>query len=177
MGVWVRSLGWEDSLEEGMATHSSILLENPHRQRSLVNYSPWGHRESDTTEWLSIQFLLIISIHRLILLRVHKTDSMYWRKSNWKSRTEDLIMLKQIEIAFHLVWYLSRRWLWLLPSLTVHLYISIYAAQGVQQAILSLDRWQWWLGISKMCRLTQEETVYALAQTTFARSAWRVKKD
>ena len=28
-------------------------LENPHRQRSLVGYSPWGHRESDTTEWLS----------------------------------------------------------------------------------------------------------------------------
>ena len=27
---WVRSLGWEDPLEEGMATHSSILaLENP----------------------------------------------------------------------------------------------------------------------------------------------------
>ena len=24
-GTWVRSLGWEDPLEEGMATHSSIL--------------------------------------------------------------------------------------------------------------------------------------------------------
>ena len=23
--TWVRSLGWEDSLQEGMATHSSIL--------------------------------------------------------------------------------------------------------------------------------------------------------
>ena len=23
--IWVRSLGWEDSLEEGMATHSGIL--------------------------------------------------------------------------------------------------------------------------------------------------------
>ena len=23
--MWVRSLGWEDSMEEGMATHSSIL--------------------------------------------------------------------------------------------------------------------------------------------------------
>ena len=23
--TWIRSLGWEDSLEEGMATHSSIL--------------------------------------------------------------------------------------------------------------------------------------------------------
>ena len=28
--MWVRSLGWEDPLEESMATHSSILvLENP----------------------------------------------------------------------------------------------------------------------------------------------------
>ena len=24
--IWVRSLGWEDSLEKGMATHSSILI-------------------------------------------------------------------------------------------------------------------------------------------------------
>ena len=24
-GIWVPSLGWEDPLEEGMATHSSIL--------------------------------------------------------------------------------------------------------------------------------------------------------
>ena len=26
------------------------FLENPHGQRSLVGYSPWGHKESDTTE-------------------------------------------------------------------------------------------------------------------------------
>ena len=25
-------------------------LENPHGWRSLVGYSPWGHKESDTTE-------------------------------------------------------------------------------------------------------------------------------
>ena len=25
--TWVRSLGWEDSLEEGMATHCSILAQ------------------------------------------------------------------------------------------------------------------------------------------------------
>ena len=36
----VQSLGWEDPLEEGMATHSSILPENPHGQRSLAGYSP-----------------------------------------------------------------------------------------------------------------------------------------
>ena len=28
-------------------------LENPHGQRSLVGYSPWGRKESDTTEQLS----------------------------------------------------------------------------------------------------------------------------
>ena len=29
-------------------------LENPHGERSLVGYSPCGHKESDTTEQLSI---------------------------------------------------------------------------------------------------------------------------
>ena len=37
--TWVRSLGWEDPLEEGVATHSSILTWRiPHGQRSLVGY-------------------------------------------------------------------------------------------------------------------------------------------
>ena len=48
----VRSLGWEDPLEESMATHSSSCLENPRGQRSLADYSPWGRKESDMTEQL-----------------------------------------------------------------------------------------------------------------------------
>ena len=36
----VRSLGWEAPLEEEMATHSNILPEKSHGQRSLVGYSP-----------------------------------------------------------------------------------------------------------------------------------------
>ena len=39
-------------------------LENPHRQRSLAGYSPWGHKESDATEQLSTA------------LMVRMTDSM-----------------------------------------------------------------------------------------------------
>ena len=43
--IWVLSLDWEDPLEEGVAAPSSILaLENPHGQRSLVGYSPWGRK-------------------------------------------------------------------------------------------------------------------------------------
>ena len=41
--------GWEDSLEESMSTHSSVL-ENPHGQRSLAVYSPWGRKELNITE-------------------------------------------------------------------------------------------------------------------------------
>ena len=47
----VRALGWEDPLEKEMATHSRMIAYGKsYGQRSLVGYSPWGHRESDTTE-------------------------------------------------------------------------------------------------------------------------------
>ena len=46
----VRSLGWEDPLEEEKAIHSTILAWEIQGQRSLVGYSPWGRKESDTTE-------------------------------------------------------------------------------------------------------------------------------
>ena len=42
-------LGWEDPLEKGKATHSSILA-----WRLPGLYSPWGCKESDTTEQLSL---------------------------------------------------------------------------------------------------------------------------
>ena len=45
----VQSLGWEDPLEKGMATHSSILAWRIPWTEEPV-YSPWGHKESDTTE-------------------------------------------------------------------------------------------------------------------------------
>ena len=37
--TWVRSLGWEDPLEKGMATHSSILAWKSYGQMSLEGYS------------------------------------------------------------------------------------------------------------------------------------------
>ena len=48
--MWVRFLGWEDALEEGMATYSSILAGESHGQRRQAVYSPSGCKESDTTE-------------------------------------------------------------------------------------------------------------------------------
>ena len=49
--TWVRSLGWEDPLLEGMTTPLQYSwLENPHGHRSLVGYSPWGCKELNMTE-------------------------------------------------------------------------------------------------------------------------------
>ena len=54
--TWVRFLGWEDPLEEGNPFQYSCL-ENPHGQRSLVGYSPWGHSQTRLKQlcqtWLS----------------------------------------------------------------------------------------------------------------------------
>ena len=50
----VRSLGWEDHLEP---TPVSSPGES-HGQRSLLGYSPWGHKDSDMTELLTLFLLL-----------------------------------------------------------------------------------------------------------------------
>ena len=47
---WVQSLAQEYPLEKGMATHSSILVWEIHRQRSLVGCNPWGCKELDMTD-------------------------------------------------------------------------------------------------------------------------------
>ena len=47
--TWVRSLGWEDPLEKGLATHASILAWR----------TPWGRKELDMTEKISLSFSLV----------------------------------------------------------------------------------------------------------------------
>ena len=54
----VSSFGWEDSLEKEMATHSGTLAwKIPGTEKPIEGYSPWGHKESDTTEQLHFHFL------------------------------------------------------------------------------------------------------------------------
>ena len=60
--TWVRSLGREDPLEKGMA-HSSILAWRIPWQKGLVSYSPWGCKESDMTERLTISCHLLLYKH------------------------------------------------------------------------------------------------------------------
>ena len=54
----VQSLGWEDPLEKGMATHSGILAWRTAWVEEPGGYSPRGRRESDTPERLHFDFTL-----------------------------------------------------------------------------------------------------------------------
>ena len=46
--TWVRSLGWEDPLEEGMATHSSILAWRLPMDRGAWQATVCGVAKSQT---------------------------------------------------------------------------------------------------------------------------------
>ena len=48
----VQSLGQEDALKKALATHSGILDCRIPRTEEPGDYSPWGRKESDTTEQL-----------------------------------------------------------------------------------------------------------------------------
>ena len=45
----VQFISREYPLEEETATHSNTLAWRFHGQRSLAGYSPWNHKELDTT--------------------------------------------------------------------------------------------------------------------------------
>ena len=54
----VRSLGWEVPWRRKWQPTPVLLPRKSHRWRSLVGYSPWGHKESDMTEQLHFHFSL-----------------------------------------------------------------------------------------------------------------------
>ena len=50
----VQSLGWQDPLEKKWQPTPVFLPGKSHGQRNLVGYSPWGLKELDTTEQLTL---------------------------------------------------------------------------------------------------------------------------
>ena len=53
--TWVRSLGWEDPLEKGMATHSSILAWRLPWTKDPGRLQSKGSQRVDTTEQLTLK--------------------------------------------------------------------------------------------------------------------------
>ena len=79
-----------------------FLPRESHGQRSLAVYSPWSHKMSDTTEWLSLHFTSYIHTHNSLGLeseayRLQFTERMYVSRALWcgaqhrQNRSEFLI--------------------------------------------------------------------------------------
>ena len=83
--TWVRSLDWEDPLEKGKDTHSSILAWRiPWTVKSM------GNKESDRTEWLSLSLFIcpmdtIISNCYCIRLQWRLDEIRAWNYT-WQGR-------------------------------------------------------------------------------------------
>ena len=73
----VRDLGWEDSLEKEMATHSSPLaLKIPWTEELGAGYCPWGCKESGTTERLHLLYLAKVYKSYCVVLYI-RTPFLY----------------------------------------------------------------------------------------------------
>ena len=66
---WIPGSGRSPGRGHGNPLQDSCL-ENPHGQRSLAGYGPWGHKESDTTETLCFRMSL-----KRTLVRFHMQGS------------------------------------------------------------------------------------------------------
>ena len=69
----VQSLGWEDPLEKGMATHSSICAWNIPWTESLVGYSPCGYKRirHDLVKTTNLQ---VNKVHLFIYYKIKPGD-------------------------------------------------------------------------------------------------------
>ena len=110
--TWVWSLGWEDLLEEGMATHSSFLaLENPRGQRSLAGHCPWGHKESDTTKQVSTRLVKRESVEEISISGSLRQDLL---SEMWVSPIINI--LNQSALQIQNMWNLFPPWHSLSPD-------------------------------------------------------------
>ena len=78
----VQSLGQEDPLEKRIATHSSILSWRIPWAEEPVGYNPWGCKESDTTEQLTLLNVLGIEDHTYMVLITY--SCFYFFKETFK---------------------------------------------------------------------------------------------
>ena len=84
--------GLEEPLEEEMTTHSSILADKSHLQRSLAGYSPWGHKELDTTEQLNKHTQAHKCMHTHTHTRTHTHTHTHTHTPSYLERKEKNVL-------------------------------------------------------------------------------------
>ena len=89
----IRALGREDP---EMAIHSCIIAWKIHGQRSPGSYSPWGRKESDTTERLRFTSLHLVSLLSHISVPTHNFHCQYPRETSWCLHSSPFLSSSQL---------------------------------------------------------------------------------
>ena len=72
--TWVRHLDWDNTLEKGVVTHSSVLS-----WRIPWAEGPWGRQESDTSEWLALSLSFSYNV-KIALQKPKKKNQLLAQK-------------------------------------------------------------------------------------------------
>ena len=110
----VQSLGQEDTLRRKWQLVPICLPGKFHGKRSLVGYSPWGCKESDTTEHTNVDITHTISKHHILLtLPVSLEKSLevsitWWRKQVFQNPN---------------FYFCSRTWILSLAAYTINYFL------------------------------------------------------
>ena len=65
-------------LEKEMGKHCSILPRESHGQKSLAGHSPWGRKESDTTEWPNTTHRMDLSSIKNFSVSAYQTVNIHF---------------------------------------------------------------------------------------------------
>ena len=103
--TFVQSLGQEDPWRREWLLTSTFLPGKPHRQRSLVGYSPWGCKESDTTERFQTFRLVIAFLPNSKCLLNSWLQSLSTMILELKKRKENLSLLPLCPLLFVIKWW------------------------------------------------------------------------
>ena len=124
------------SLGEGNGNPLQYSCVESQEQRNLVGWSPWGYKESDTTEWL--HFPLSTFYKGIFLLKPSKIPKVYC-KQGW--------VQSMVGEEYGLLWSHSLSAVWPWASYLNSLYSSILAWRG------HVDRGAWqatqYMGVTK----------------------------
>ena len=119
--VW--SLGLEDPLRREWQPTPVFLPGKFHRQRRLIGCRPWGHKESDTTEWLNTWALIFKDFTKLVTILLPFHVLTFWLLDMWgpSSLTRDQILTLCIGR-----WSFNHRTTREVPALTLNVISSLF---------------------------------------------------
>ena len=93
---WVRKIPWTRKWQPTPV----CLPGDSHGQRSLEGYSPWGCKESDMTEWLSLWASLVAQLVNNLPTR----QETWVRFLDWENRLEKEMATHSSMLAWGIPW-------------------------------------------------------------------------